>query len=307
MSKSTYLLYLGCAIPARVLSYEISARRIAKSLDIKLIEMTEFSCCGLPLDPINHDMMLVLAAQNLCLAEQQGLNIMTLCPGCNGTLCKVNKMLKEDDGLKKRVNGYLNKVGMEFRGEISVKHFIEVLNEDVGLKKIKNHVQKPLKGLKTAAHYGCHLLRPTEYIDIDDPENPTILKKFIEVTGAKYLGYANEMECCGAAIIISRSRALTSELLGKDDIPLQLTRDKLAHLREAGAHVLVTLCPSCYRMYDVNQPMIERIFNESFKIPVLHYPELLALAMGVNSNDLALNEHRVNTSEILDFLNSHER
>jgi len=302
MSKSTYLLYLGCAIPSRVLSYEISARKVIESFDVELVEMPEFNCCGLPLDPISHDMMLVLAAQNLCLAEQQDLNIMTLCPGCNGTLRKVNKTLKEDKRLKERVNGYLSKVGMEFKGKTEVKHLIQVLTEDIGLKKIKDSVKKPFKNFKVAAHYGCHILRPYELIGIDDPENPTILKELIEATGAKYVNYENEMECCGATIIISGERAAASEFLGKDNISLQLARDKLIHLKEAGAQALITLCPSCYRMYDFNQPIIERAFNESFKIPVLHYPELLALAMGFSPDDLALNEHRVNPSEILSSL-----
>lgn len=298
MPKSTYSFFLGCAIPSMVLSYEISTRRIAKSFDIELVEMPEFSCCGLPLDPISHDMMLVLAAQNLCLAEKQGLNIMTMCPGCNGTLCKVNKMLKEDDKLKETVNGYLNKVGMEFKGNISVKHLVQVLTEDVGYEEIKKSIQRPLKDLKVAAHYGCHILRPSEYIEIDDPENPTILKKLIEVTGAKYLNYVNEMQCCGATII----GAGRSPVNRKEDISTQLARDKLIHLKEAGAQALITLCPSCYRVFDVNQTIIQRFFGEEYNIPVLHYPELLALAMGIDPNDLALTEHRVKLSNLIEGL-----
>ena len=94
MVENKYLMFLGCAIPYRVSAYEISARKILQKLGVELVEMPEFNCCGLPMDPVSHEIMLTLAARNLALAEQKGLNILTLCPGCAGTLKKVNKMLK---------------------------------------------------------------------------------------------------------------------------------------------------------------------------------------------------------------------
>ena len=179
MPELKCLLFLGCVIPHRVSSYEISARKVAERLGIELVEMPEFNCCGLCLDPISHNMMLTLAARNLCLAEQQNLNIMTLCPGCTGTLRKVNMMLQEDKKLKERVNGYLKEIGLEFKGTIKVRHLIQVLAEDVGFEKLKGTVQKPLNPLSVTEHNGCHILRPTKYIGFDDPENPTVLKNLI--------------------------------------------------------------------------------------------------------------------------------
>ncbi len=132
-----YLIFLGCVIPYRISSYEISARKVLDKLGVELVEMPEFNCCGFPLDPVNHDMMLTLAARNLCLAEQQNLNIMTLCNGCFGTLNHVNKELKEDRELNEKVNEYLKEMGMEFKGTIVVKHLIHVLAQDIGFEKNK--------------------------------------------------------------------------------------------------------------------------------------------------------------------------
>lgn len=286
MPELEYLFFLGCVIPYRVPSYEISTRKICERLGIGLVEMPEFNCCGLPLDPINHEMMLALAARNLCLAEKQGLQIMTICNGCAGTLRKVNKNLKEDKELRERVNGYLKEIGMEFRGTTEVKHFIQVLAEDIGFEKVKEIVQKPFSNLKVAQHYGCHLLRPSKEVEFDDPEEPRVLKALIEVTGAKCLDYIDETQCCGATI-----SGINSE------IPLQLTREKLNHIKEAGAQALITICPSCHLMYDVNQPRIERRFSEKFDLPVIHYPQLLALAAGISPDELAFNEHKVDVSE----------
>ena len=291
MPALKYLLFLGCVIPYRITSYEISARKVLEKLGVELVEMPEFNCCGLPLDPVSHDIMLTLSARNLCLAEQQNLNIMTLCPGCAGTLRKVNKTLQEDKKLKELVNGYLKEFGMEFKGTIKVRHFIQTLAEDVGFEKIKGTIQRPLNQLRVAEHNGCHILRPTKYIDFDDPENPIILKNLIELTGAKCLDYMDETECCGAPIIGVN-----------DKIPLELAREKLDHIRAVGAQAMITICPFCHMMFDLNQPRIERTFNETFALPVLHYPQLLGLAMGISPDELALKELRVDASKIVSVL-----
>jgi heterodisulfide reductase subunit B len=283
-----YLIFLGCVIPYRVSSYEISTRKVLAKLGVELGDMPEFNCCGFPLGPINHDAMLTLAARNLCLAEQQNLNIMTLCNGCFGTLNHVNSELKENKELRKKVNRYLKEIGMEFKGTITVKHLVHVLAQDIGFEKIKENIQKPLNPLRVAQHSGCHIVRPAKYVSFDDPENPTVLKKLIEVTGAECLDYMDEMECCGAPIIGVNA-----------EIPLQLAREKLDHIRAVGAQALITVCPFCHMMYDLNQSRIERTFNEKFSIPVLHYTQLLGLAMGFNPDELAFEQLRVNASKIL--------
>lgn len=291
MPANKYLLFLGCAIPYRVLSYEISARKVAEKLGIELVEMPDYNCCGLPLDPASHDAMLTLATRNLCIAEKQGLNIMTLCPGCAGTLRKVNRMLKEDQRERGRINGYLKDIGLEFNGTIEVKHLMQVLAEDVGLERIKKTIRRPLVKLSVAEHNGCHVLRPQKHIGFDDPENPKILRSLIEVTGARCLDYMDKTECCGAPVIGVN-----------DKIPLSLARDKLSHMKAANAQAVITVCPFCHIMFDTNQSRIERVFSETYGIPVLHYPQLLGLAMGILPEELALKELRVDAFKMVSLL-----
>lgn len=291
MSELRYMFFLGCTIPYRVLSYEISARKVFAKLGIELVEMSDFNCCGLPVDPASHEMMIALAARNLCLAEQQELNIITLCTGCAVTLRKVNKVLKEDKELRNRINEYLKEVDMEFKGTVETKHFIHAFKEDLGFDKIKESIKKPLTGLKVAEHCGCHLLRPTTVTGWDDPEDPAVLKGLIELTGADCLDYMDEPECCGYTIIAI-----------DDKVAMQLTREKLQHVKMAGAQALITVCPSCHLMYDMQQARIERFFNEKFELPVLHFPQLLGLAMGFRPDELALKDLRVNPSKILEAI-----
>ncbi|MCW3981701.1 MAG: CoB--CoM heterodisulfide reductase iron-sulfur subunit B family protein [Candidatus Bathyarchaeota archaeon] len=287
-TNTKYLLFLGCAIPYRVSSYEISARRVLDQLGVELVEMPEYNCCGLPIDPVNHDMMLALAARNLCLAEQQGMNIVALCPGCAGTLRKVNKKLKENRDLKDKINGYLKGEGLEFKGTIEAKHLLQLLVEDLGLEKIKAAVKRPLTTMRVSEHAGCHVTRPKEGVGFENPENPEALKNLIEVTGAEYAEYVDKIACCGAPIAGVN-----------DQIPLQLTRQKLVNIKNAGAEAVVTVCPFCHMMFDTNQPRIERLFKESFRIPILHYPQLLGLAMGLAPEELALKSLRVDPTQLV--------
>jgi heterodisulfide reductase subunit B len=288
VAENKYLMFLGCAIPYRVSGYEISARKILQKLGVELVEMPEFNCCGLPMDPVSHEMMLMLAARNLALAEQKGLGILTLCPGCAGTLKKVGKMLKEDEALRDEINCHLKEVDLEFKGTAEAKHLMQVLMEDVGLEKIKKAVVKPLTMVRVAEHNGCHILRPKEFIGFDDPEDPKTLKTLIEATGATCLDYMDETECCGAPSVGVN-----------DKIALQLARDKLNHIKSVDAQALITICPFCHIMYDTNELRIEKMFNETYCIPVLHYPQLLGLAMGIPPEELAFNDLRVDASKII--------
>jgi heterodisulfide reductase subunit B len=290
--NNKYLIYLGCTIPYRVSSYEISARKILTKLGVELAEMPEFNCCGLPLDPINHEAMLILTAKNIAHAEQQNLNILTLCTGCAGTLKKVNNLLKENNTLKQQINEHLKEAELEFKGTIEIKHLIQFLKENIGLYKIKETVTNPLINLKVAEHNGCHLLRPKHTLGFEDPENPQTLKQLIELTGATCVDYVNETECCGAPSVGIN-----------DNFALQLARDKFNHIKDAQAQALITICPSCHIMYDTNELRIEKIFNETYGIPILHYPQLLGLALGLTPDELALKDLRVDPTELLKQIN----
>ncbi|MDR1992859.1 MAG: CoB--CoM heterodisulfide reductase iron-sulfur subunit B family protein [Nitrososphaerota archaeon] len=287
MHPNKWLLFLGCAIPYRVSSYEISARKVLAKLDVELVEMPEFNCCGLPLNPVSHETMMILAAKNLAIAEQQNLNILTLCPGCAITLKKVNKTLNEDQTQKNKINHHLKKATLEYKGTTQTKHLLQFLKENVGIEKIKTTIIHPLTNLKVAEHNGCHILRPKKLITFDDPEDPQTLKTLIEATGATCLDYTDKTQCCGAPSVGIN-----------DKIALQLAHNKLSHIKQVNAQALITICPFCHIMYDTNELRIEKTFNEVYGIPILHYPQLLGLAMGIAPSMLAFEELRVNAQKI---------
>lgn len=277
-------------IPFREISYEASARRVAKDLGLELHEMPDANCCGLPIDPVSHEMMMLLAARNLCIAERMGLDVMTLCNGCTCTLMKVNKMLKQDRDLRKQINSQLSSIGMEFQGKINVKHFAQILSE-MGFDTLKKLITRPLNPLAIAGFTGCHIFRPSEFMEVEDPKDPSLLDDLIELTGAKSVSYVDEFQCCGAV-----------EGSIDDRIPLFLAREKLRNAKRAGADAMVTLCPACHQVLEGNQRLVERRFSEFYDMPVLHYPQLLGLAMDIPPEELALRDLRVRPDKILSSL-----
>jgi heterodisulfide reductase subunit B len=286
----SYALFLGCTIPARQPNYELSARKALTKLGIKLVDLDDFTCCcPPPIQSINLETSQAVAAYNICLAEEADLDIVTLCNGCFESLAMANAALKKDKKLRAKINGILSKAGKEFKGTIEVKHFLQVLIDEIGVECIKASVVKPLSTLKVAPFYGCHSLRPSELLEFDDPERPHILEDLIEALGAESVEYRDKLKCCGGLL-----RGIS------DDLALDLARDKLVNTSKAGAECIATLCPFCFVALDIGQIQMKSKFNEVYDMPILHYSELLALALGIDPNELALRTHKIKTDKILE-------
>ena len=286
---TSYALFLGCTIPARQPSYEVSARRTLAKLGIELVDLANMTCCAPPpVQSLDLETGLSIAAYNICLAEEADLNIVTLCTGCFESLAMANTMLKENEKLKARVNQILSSTGKEFEGSKEVKHYLQVLLNDVGPNRLKENVSKSLSSLKVASFSGCHLLRPSALLKFDDPEKPHIFDDLIETLGAKSIWYRHKLKCCGGLL---RGYA--------DDVALAIAREKIVNTTKAGADCIVTLCPFCFLTLDLGQVLMKSTFHEEYNMPVLHYSELLSLALGIDPEELALQFHKIKVYSVL--------
>ena len=284
-----YALFLGCTIPARQPNYELSARKALTKLGVKLVDLENMTCCAPPpVQSIDLETSFAVAAYNICLAEEANLDLVTLCSGCFESLCAANVALKHSPALRAKINRILSQAGKEFLGSKKVKHYLQVLMEDIGIENLKQKVLKPLSNLKVAAFYGCHMLRPSSHLKFDDPERPSILENLIEALGAESVEYRNKLKCCGGLL-----RGYS------DEIALDLAREKLANTSKADADCIATLCPFCFVALDIGQIQIKSKFQETYDMPVLHYSELLALALGIAPEELALETHKVKVDKVL--------
>ncbi|MEM3585838.1 MAG: CoB--CoM heterodisulfide reductase iron-sulfur subunit B family protein [Candidatus Jordarchaeaceae archaeon] len=288
MSEGEFALFLGCTIPVRSLGYEISTRRVAKELGIKLVDLN-FSCCGYPLKNVDVVAARAMAVGNLALAESKRLNVLTICSACAGTLTEA--CVNRDNPVGELVKKEIEKQGLSFNGTIWVKHFVRYLYEDYGIDKLKERVKVPLKNLRIAIHYGCHYLRPSEiYNEFDDPEHPVSVKKIIEALGATVVDYQGMLDCCGGATMTFNQK-----------LGAILAKKKLDNVKKANVDALVLFCPFCSIMYDGHQKFIEEEFNcRPYNIPVLFLTQLIGLALGIDPKELGFDYNKVDVQPLLD-------
>lgn len=285
-----YSLFLGCTIPARQMNYEQSARAVAKAIGVELVDL-DFGCCGFPIEPVDEVKALSMAAMNLKKGEGKGLDVLTLCSACGEMLAKAEDILEKDESMGRSVNRILSKqVGTVYEGEKPrVIHFARMLYEDLGPDKISGLVKRPLEGIKVATHPGCHYVRPSSLIgDFDDPEFPYSLDKLVEATGAESVDYIGKEDCCGGGILAVR-----------EDIAKAMTLKKLETL-SGKVDAMVLICPFCGIMYDRYQKLMAAELKKEFGVPVLYYPQLLGLALGIDPEELGFDINSVSVEGLLE-------
>lgn len=287
---SRYALFTGCTVPVRALNYELSARRVAERLGVEFEEIPDFACCGYPIKSVNRYAYLLMAARNLSLAEERGLSLCTLCSACCGALTEANHEIQEDEKLRNRINtDLLDSVGRRYDGGVTVTHFTRILEKEVGRERIAAEIRADLSSLRVAPHYGCHYTKPsTIYHRVEDPEDPKSLDELIRATGAISLSYEDRLQCCGGGVLAI-----------DEEVALAMAQRKLEHIRAVKADALVLICPFCNVMYESNQKKIEKAFQTEYKLPVLFYPQLLGLALGLEPEELGLRMNRIKPNELL--------
>ena len=286
-----FALFIGCNIPARVQHYDLSARAVLNELEVQVVDIREFNCCGYPVRNADFKAFVLFSVRNLALAEKKGLDMMTLCKCCYGSLKKANHLVREDASLLDEINGILAGEGLQYRGNVEVTHFLSVLHGPVGTERLKERVTRPFADLKIATHYGCHALRPSDITRFDDPVAPVLFDQLVEVTGAKSIEWPLKLECCGAP------------LLGMNDgLSMDLAEKKLRNGKDSGADYLCAACPWCQLQFDRVQKMMMSMRGLNHALPCIIYPQLLGLSMGLEGKRLGIEMNELDISGIEGYL-----
>ena len=286
-----YAFFPGCVSRGGCPELYPSAIEVCRKLEIELEELIGASCTGAGvLQEKNQLLADVLNARNFAMAERLGLPIMTICSTCQGVMSQANKRLKDDPGYLAKVNANLAEEGLEYKGTTTIKHLLWVIIEDVGLESLRSHVTNPLTHLRVAPFYGCYILRPTDALGFDEnPDRQTSLETVITALGGQVVDFPGKSRCCGFPILTINERNSVA-MVAKHTIEAS----------DLGAHAMVTPCPLCHLNLDGYQPKAMAQTQRRIDLPILHLPQLIGLAMGLNPRELGLQRHIISAAEVIE-------
>jgi len=281
--------FWGCMIPLKYPQMELALRKTLPTIGIELVDVEGFTCCPDPIYFKARDKLqwLTIAARNLAVAEQKGLPVITMCSGCTSTLKEAKFLLDEDSDLKEKVNARLKRIGRRYEGRVTVKHAVTLIRDELGIERVAASVKNGLGGLKVAIHYGCHLLKPSQIMGVDDADYPSIMEELVEATGAIPVTHSQKLLCCGKGCM-------------EADLPLQMVFDIFSSIEESGADCMGLICPTCFSSFDLGQIIIARQMKKEFDIPVIYYFQLLGLAQGLAPEAVGLHLHRVKVDKLME-------
>ena len=285
-----YAFFPGCVSKGACPELYQSVMQVYPKLGIALEEMTTASCTGAGvLQEKDEKLGDVFNARTFALAEQQGLPIMTICSTCQGVMSQANHRLTTQPEYLQEVNGLLQEEGLTYRGTTTIKHFLWILLEDVGEDALREKITKPLNGLRAAPFYGCYIQRPTEALGFEEhPDRGKSLERIIEILGAEVVDFPGKTRCCGFPI-------LTINKINSLSMVATHTQDAKSH----GADIMVTPCPLCHLNLDGMQSQAASQHHTTIDLPILHLPQLLGLAMGLDSKLLGLQRNLISPDSAL--------
>jgi succinate dehydrogenase / fumarate reductase, cytochrome b subunit len=274
-----------------------SMAKIAPLLDLELVELDRAACCGAGvIAEHNQELADALNARTFALAQQvDGAELMmNICSTCQGSQTECQERLDANADYREHVNEHLRDEGLRYEKGLTNKNLLWLLVEDMGLDELRNRVTRPLTDLRVGPFYGCYIVRPADRLGIDrDLPRDTYLHQVIETLGGTVIEYAGQYKCCGFPIIT----------MNKDASLKQAGR----HLGEGGATAadcLVTPCPLCHLNLDLQQPLAERTMGRELNMPVLHLPQLVGLALGLEPKELGMQRHVVKPAAVIDWSTS---
>ena len=275
----------GCSLLSTARGYDTSARAVVRELGSELVELEDWNCCGAnAVESVSYLLSVALPARNLAIAEQAERDLVTSCSSCFLNLFKVNHRLEREPWLRDKLDEILAAAGLRYLGKCRVRHLLDVVANDIGVKAVADRVKRNLSGLRVVPYYGCQTVRP--YGEYDGPYLPTSMDRLIEAVGAEPFPYLWKTRCCGGVLMT------TEKAIG-----VNLVAELLAAAQ--GADCIVTVCPMCQMNLDAYQGEISTQLGMRIRLPVLFLTQLLGLAFELPEKDLLLEQNIVPVSGLI--------
>lgn len=262
----------GCSLDSTAYEYNLSAKGVAEKLQLQLIELKDWNCCGASsAHSVSHALASLLPGRNIILAQRMGLPVTTPCAACYNRLKRAERKLKSLDGVEEIF-------GEDYRGETEVKTLLTVFSEVFAGQE--DRVERPLEGLAVVPYYGCLLVRPA-MMDFDDREHPMSMDALLQSLGAEVKNWSYKVECCGGSLSLTRGK-----------IVARLVGELIAMAKEAKAQAIVTCCPLCQNNLELRQ-------RKEGALPSFYFTELMGLALGVAGSETWWKRHIIDPKPLL--------
>ena len=281
-----YAYYPGCSAESTARDLHESSLAVARALGLELDEIKGWSCCGATAAHQTDRMLAAsLPAANLLLVRDMGLDMVVNCAACYNRTKTANYEISSSPTIRQQVSEAL---GRDYDGSVKVRHFVEVLLEDVGIARLRKSFKRSLNALKVACYYGCYLVRPHEVTQFDNPENPVFLDRLVTAMGGESVDWPSKVECCGGGLNLTRT-----------DVVIKLSSPIIEMALASGADCIAVACPMCQTSLDLRQEEIERQSGRHFGIPILYITQLLGICLGIQEKELGLGRLMVTPSKVL--------
>ena len=262
----------GCSLVSSAKENYYSIYLVTKYLGIQLVELQDWNCCGTSsAHSINSQLALDLALRNIYLAREAG-TLLVACPTCFIRLKLAHTLIKSDP---KNINKFENYYGARFPKDLDIVPILEFLKRHSD--KIKKVVD--LNGLKFAPYYGCMLNLPPSIKR--EMTFSKVMESLLKKLGGNAVLWGYKSVCCGTFLSVVKPETVTP-----------VVNKIFLSAMEAGAECIVTACSMCHLNLEIR-------CNLSNKIPVFHFSELLALAIGESSHISWFKRHIINPLPLL--------
>ena len=295
MADLKYAFWPGCVSKGAAPELYIATNRVAQELGIELVELDQATCTGAGvIQEQNPEMADALNARTFALAQQIGLPLMNICSTCQGIESMVQDKLAKNPEYLAKINEILADEGLEYTPGLEVKNFLWILVEDFGLDRLKSMVKRPLTGTRIGPFYGCYILRPSKILGFDEHQDrDKYLEMVIDAVGAEVVDYEGSQKCCGFPLLtINRENSLKQ------------AGNHIHEAQDLGADALVSPCPLCHLNLDAQQPAAKAVTQYDIDLPIIHLPQMIGLALGIDPGEMRMDRHVVSTKKLLAKLES---
>lgn len=259
MTDLTY--YPGCSLATTSKENNSSLIYLFKHLGYNLVELEDWNCCGSSsAHSINSELAFDLASRNLSLAPPDR-PLLVACPSCLLRLRHAFIHLQSDHAARRHYERTWKK---PYNPNLEILHFFEFLDQ-LNLLSFSKDRTKPLEGLRFVSYYGCMLARPP--LMRHERNYHGLMEKILASLGATPQKWSFSSRCCGTFLTVARPEVVTP-----------MVNEIIRGAKAASADCIITACAMCHMNLEVRCTLKQ-------KVPVLHFSEILSLALGIGETE----------------------